>query len=121
MLGITNLLNNIIYLIIALSVFLLINGWLIRELSVLFRFKETTFLPAFDMSSLFIVFLFIWSLIPNSLRIVKITWAIITFASVYYMFIRFYKIDWKEALGVYGVWLIFILLLGLGISKLAGY
>ena len=118
MLNLTEMLNNLVYIIIALVILLIINMAVVRELSVFFKLKDMSFLPAFDISATFIVFLFIWSILPN---VTKVIWAIITFATVYYSFIKFYKLDWKEALKLYSVWLVFILLLGWGISALAGY
>ena len=118
MLDLTEALYNLLYLIIALIILLIINTWFVRETSVWFKLKDRSFLTGFDISTIFIILLFVWSILPNIVSL-KWIWAIITFGAMYYTFLKFYELDWKEALKLYSVWLVFILLIALGVTKLA--
>ncbi len=110
-------LDDLIFLLVGVLLLVLINSAFIREISVWLKLKDTSFLTSIDYSLIFIVMLLVWSLIPSP---AKILWALFTLGIMFYAMMKYYKLSWKEALKPYSIWLVFIILIGLFISKLAG-
>ena len=118
MLGFSLTLSSLLYLIVGLVLLIIVNAIVLREESVFLKVKDHSFLPAFDYSIILLAFLLIQQLLPT--MILKYVWLAISLASLYYIMMKIYRISWKEALNLYGLWLVFWIILAFILSAAGG-
>ncbi len=109
MLGFPLTLSNLLLLMVGLILLTIVNAIVLREESAFLKIKDHSFLPAFDYSIVLLAFLLVQQLLPT--RILKYVWLVISLASLYYIMMKIYRIKWKEALNLYGLWLVFLIIL----------
>ncbi len=111
------LMANLLYLTVGLILLIIVNSLFLKEEAQFLKIKEQSFLPSFDFSIIFVVILFILQILPNAL--LKEVWLVISIGLMYYLVMKMYHLKWKEALQFYSIWLTFIILLALFLTKMA--
>ncbi len=111
------LMSNLLYLIVGITLLIIVNSLFLKEEGQFLKIKDQSFLPSFDFSIIFVVVLFILQILPDAL--LKELWLVISIGLMYYLTMKMYHMKWKEALQFYSIWLTFIILFALFLTKMA--
>ena len=107
--------ENTVLFVVAAIFLILFNSIIIRELSVILKFKKTSFLNAFDLSLWITALFFAIGLFKGWLKYIFII-AVLTF--IFYLFMKYYDSNWKETLKIFLGWFASIVLLALLVNAI---